>query len=245
MPLKTLMPLVPAAPAGRLAALALPVAISLAGCSLQVGMGISADGLADLKVDIGIDRDLIDGPGPTCQQVIDGTVGEWLPTGTLEVAEVEDSSQLRCTASGKVNLVEAKWDGQSGRPRWSADVAKGDYTLILPFSEGLADDGLDASALTAAGVEADVRIGVTMPAPILRASAGRVEGATVHLEGVDTLVQDVEISTAEGSSTGRTWMFLGAGLGVCALLGALAWVLWRGGTSRAAASGRGRGRAGE
>lgn len=198
-------------------------ALTLGACELTMDMGISPGGLAQVEVEIALDRELIESPGPTCEQVMDGTIGHWLPTATLVIDEVQDGASLRCVASGEVSLVEAGWDGQSGRPTWSANTEDGYYSLTLPFSDGLGEEGLSAETLAAAGLSGEVSMDITMPAPVRRTSAGTIEGNTVHVSGVEALANDLVVVASTKDSAAR-WWWLGGG-SVAGI--AVAWLLWR------------------
>lgn len=207
-----------------LLALVAPTALGLAACDLDAQVGVSADGVADVVLEIGIDRSLIDGDGPTCEQVVDGVLQGIVPTdgADLEVAEVADDSALRCRMTTTLTLGGDQWDGQSGRPLWWADADEGGYRLALPLSQGSGSSGVSQEVADSLGISADdVVLTVTMPADITSATVGTVEGATVTVRGSDVLLRDLDIEAGTRHGPGRgTLVVIGTlGLGAAALGG--------------------------
>lgn len=217
--------------------------VVLAACDLSATMQISADGRAALHVETFIEKDLIEGDGPTCVQVMDGILEGWVTVEKSGVSTVDDTNGLRCTLDQDVDLVAQGWDGQSGSPLWQADSDQGTYVLDLPFSQGTGSGDLTTQDLTEAGLTGDVTLAVTMPGKITSTSAGTVDGDTVTVDGIDALVKDLVVHSG-GTSTHTVWWMVA---GIVALSLVLAWGarrLWRRHLSRrgrpgAGGSGRG------
>jgi hypothetical protein len=208
--------------------LALGSGLALSACDLEATVGVSAEGVADVSLEVGIDRDLIDDPDLSCQQVMDGVLEGYLPVDdpTASITAVDDADALRCRLTEQVSLPEAGWDGQSGNPLWSADASTGSFRFLLPLSQGTGSGSLPPSDLDALGVDADVTLTVTMPAPVTSASEGTVQGDTVTVTGVKSMVTDLDIRTGEApDSTGTpTWLLVTLAAAAALLLGAVALV---------------------
>lgn len=226
----------PRAPRAALVLLALLVSATLAACDLTASMRITSSGEATVHVETFIEKDLIEGSGPTCVQVMDGILQGWMGVEGSGVAEVGDSKGLRCTLDQRVDLADRGWDGQSGSPLWQANSSTGEYVLDLPFSQGTGSGNLTTQDLKDSGLTGNVTLTVTMPGPITQASAGTVDGDTVTVTGVGALVKDLVIH-AGGTRSHTVWWVVAV---VVALSLASAWgarSLWRRQRSR-------RGRAG-
>ncbi len=210
--------------------LALGTAIALSACDLSGAVEVSPDGVADVMLEIGIDRDLIDDSSLSCGQVMSGALDGYLPVDGpgAQIDDVSDADVLRCRLTEQVSLVDAGWDGQSGAPLWSADAAAGDYRFFVPFSQGTGSEALSEKDLEQAGVDASVTLSVTMPAPVTWASEGEISGSTVTVTGVHALVTDLDIRTgSDVPATGgpATWIVVTVVVAASLLLAAAALIL--------------------
>lgn len=209
------------------AAVALAVA-GLSACDLDATIGVSAEGVADVALEVGIDRSLIDGEGPTCVQVVDGLLQGIVPLddADTDISEVPDDTALRCRMTATLTLGGADWDGQSGRPLWWSDADEGEYRLALPLSQGSGSSAVSQEIADSLGISPeDVVLTVTMPADITSASVGEVEGPTVTVTGSDVVLRDLDVQAGGGGGISRgTMAVVGsllvgfAGLGGLALL---------------------------
>ncbi len=177
-------------------------AATLTACDLTGTMDVSSSGQADLHLEIGIERSLLDGEELTCQQVMNALLDGFLPDDTGAVAQVDDADSLRCTLDAHVDLADQGWDGESGRPLWAADANTGEYRLYLPFSQGTGSGGLTESDLKDLGLDGDVSLAITMPANITSASIGEVSGNTVTATGVRLAVTDLDVRCLGSSEQG-------------------------------------------
>ena len=219
-----------------LVCLALAATAALGGCDLRASATVSASGTADLSLEIGIDDSLIEGEGPSCQDVVEGVLSGIIPLEgvDLEATRIADDTHLRCRASTTLTLGGGAWDGQSGRPLWwsgsesTGDSAsdEGDYRLALPLSQGSGSSGVSPQVADSLGISrSDVVLTVTMPAPVTSTTVGEVSGDTVTVTGSDVLLKDLDIRAGGGGEAGRGgWVLAGtlavgaAGLGVMALV---------------------------
>lgn len=208
------------------AATALLTTAALSACDLHSTIGITQDGIADVSLEVGIDRSLIDGAGPTCDQVVDGLLRGIVPLDGAELTttEVPDDAALRCRATTTLTLGGPAWDGQSGRPLWWADVDEGDYRLALPLSQGSGSGRVSPEVADSLGIsDQDVVLTVTMPADITSASVGEVDGRTVTVRGADVVLRDLDVRAGGGAGPGRGTLVVGGALAAASLgLGALA-----------------------
>ncbi len=217
--------------------LALVLVVAAGGCDLTGSIAVSPQGVADVELEIGIERDLIDDPSLDCEQVMSGALDGILaveagPGVVEDVSGGADSDELRCRLADQVSLPQAGWDGQSGAPLWSAEPTSGNYRFLVPLSQGTGSGSVSQEDIDRLGVDATVSVSVTMPAPVTWASQGTIDGDTVTVTGVRSMMTDLDIRTGSqvpssgGAMSGpSTWMVVTVIVGACLLLGAAALVL--------------------
>ena len=224
----------PFAPRAFAACMLLATSLSVSACNLTGAIDMSPGGRAALSFDVGIDRALIDGEGPTCTQVLEGTLGALFPADQLTITPVPDQDSLRCHAGGDIDVVAAGWDGQDGRPLWEEDAQAPRYRLLLPLSQGTGSGDISAQdlqeALGSAASATTLTIHITMPANITEASIGTVQGRTLSLEGPSVVMSDIDIRAGEPESSPSVTtavLVVGIIVAISLMLGALALLIRR------------------